>query len=496
MRNKNDQTESSGIIHQNAKLEKEFNLTTSSEIITKNNYLKNLYFIGFNSKPINKAIMNSINFTEAVSTIKSFLDTEDLTIKLSGSLVLGLCKIYEKKIKLYHDELENMLRINKDKKTLKAEKMQEDKFKNKNVNNNAVNINNNNDNNNFNANAENEKGKLKKSGKKANNNNNSSNNLENALGGNTNTDSNYDDMFLSTNLNLNTNSNSIRDFSLENNNTKRIFNLYDISELNSELSGSLTKMNLNSLERSQNEQQKFNLINTPSKLRNNNNLFDIASESSQSKLEFLRAKNSNLPSNAENFDTHSRFLNSANHLVNGLVDRSSIEDEMFNKNLNNYFLKIVSDEKLNFENIDNLYQADDIENFANDDYNNFNAAEEQKTNDLTLKNPNVGQKRLIFPELKNKLELDLEKADNEFESTLDADLIGKMKKTKAKGKNKKVNFEIDKQIYLKFDLPQKNKEDSKKVKRMKFGAEKNWQKVDYSLPEYLELKEKVKYFFM
>ncbi len=386
MKKINDQKEISGIImHQNTHLEIDFKLTTSSEIITNNNYLKNLYFIGFNSKPVNKAIMNSINFTEAISTIKSFMDTDDLTIKLCGSLVLGLCKIYEKKIKAYYEELENMLRINKDKKTLKAEKMQEDKLRNNNnTHSNNVSYT---DNHTNNLHAENEKSKLGKSGKKASNNinNNKHSNFQNAflLGNNLNTESssNYDE-FLSTNLNLNTNSNSIRDFSLENNNTKRIFNLYDISELNSEYSsigGSLQKLNLNILERNQDQLQYQNksnnmnniTINTPSKMRN---FIDI--ESSESNLDFLRAKNSHLRSAPENFDSHSRYVNSGNHLVNGLVDRSTMEDEIFNKNLNNYFLKIVSDEKLNFENIDNLFQANDdggAQAFANDDDFNNNS---------------------------------------------------------------------------------------------------------------------------
>ena len=465
MKKLNDPNENNLIINQNSKLEKDFKLTTSSEIITKNNYLKNLYFIGFNSKPVNKAIINSINISEAVCSIKSFLKVEDSTIKLCGSLVLGLCKIYEKKIKLYYEELENMLRMSKDKKTLKAEKMQEDKLKGNGPAGDYVNLT-----------AENENTKLKKSKKKFNNlNNNKNSTLDNIRNNILNAESNYYD--LSTNLNLNTNnSNSIRDFSLENNKTKKIFNLYDISELNSEMPGSLTKRNLNNLERNQ--------IQTPSKMRN---IFDNSSKNSLSEMDFLRAKNSNLPS-AYNMESNSRFLNSGNKMVNGLIDRSNMEDEIFNKNLNNFFLKIVSDEKLNFDNIDNLFQPDDYAgNFANEDNNNDNF-NNNKLDDLVNKN-SFKLKKLVFPELKYKLELEVEKSEN-FESTFDAGMLKSIQKPKNRGKNKKANFEVDREIYLKLELPLKAKED-RKSKRIKSEAEQNWIKVDYDLPEYLELKEKV-----
>lgn len=466
MNNANEISEKQIITNQNSKLEKDFKLTTSSDLITKNNYLKNLYFIGFNSKPVNKAISNSINFTEAVSTIKSFLDSEELTIKLSGSLVLGLCKIYEKKIKLYYEELENMLRISKDKKTLKAEKMQEDKFTNKNDTFTANNHSNN----------ENEKGKLKKSEKTNSKNNNNNNNTNMHYNYHNSADSNflYD---LSTNLNLNTNnSKSIRDFSLaENNNTKKIFNLYDISELNSEMSGSLTKLNLSNLER--------NNIQTPSKMKMRN-IFDFENESSYSKMDYLRAKNSNLNSGLmvnDDLQSNSRFLNSGNQFVNELVDKSNMEDEMFNKNLNNFFLKIVSDEKQNYESIDNLYQPD---YFANEEVNNDFNYKEGKLDNLLNK-----PKQIFFPELKNKLELDFEKSQI-LNNAFDKDFFGNIKKRKTRGVNKKVNFEVDGEICLKLKLPIKGKTDSKS-KKINLEAEQNWRKIDYDLSEYLELKNQV-----
>jgi len=451
-----DKDEDCLINHQNLKLEKDFKVTTSSEIIAKNNYLKNLYFIGFNSKPVSKVIMNSINISDAIETIKSFIENEDITIKSCGHLILGLCKIYEKKIKLYYDELENMVKVNKDKKTLKAEKIKDDKIKNNNsLTNNLQNY-------------EKEKSKLKTTKEKKNL------GLTNDNIINDNIESHYDEMFLSTNLNLNTNSKSIRDFSMENNNTKKIFNLFDISELNSQLSNSLTKLNITN----------FDKVQTPSKMPN---IFDIEYETSNNKVDALRAKDSIIgkSSSVNNLDSNSRFLNSGNHLINGLVDKSNIEDEMFNKNLNQYFLNILYDNNENFKNIDNIFHAEDGENIQDEEIN-LNKIE-GNLDDLINNNSDI-PKKIAFSNLKNKLDLEFENSEN-LEKAFETNLFKKARK-KNRNKYKKVNFEIDDDVYLDTKPPAKSIENFS-IKKKQFKNLKHWEKLDYNLQDYLEIREKV-----
>jgi hypothetical protein len=448
----------SEILHQNSKLEKDFKISSCSEIIAKNNYLKNLYFIGFNSKPVNKAILNSIHFSDAICSIKSFIGTDELNIKSCGSLILGLCKIYDKKIKVFYEEIENMLKINKDKKTLKAEKLQEEKILKKSK-----------------EPKEKEKNsKMNKISKEVVDETNIKNNFI------SNVESRYDEMFLSTNLNINTNSKSLNDFSFDNNLTKKNFNLYDITELNSEMKGSLNKLNLNSYLKNQTPLRMQDILN---------NEF----ESTQNKLEVLRARENsdfryiNNSNESNNLNSNSKFFNSGNQLINVLMDKSNLEDEIFNKNLNDYYLKIVSDEKLNFENFDNKYIGD-MDNFYHEENNLNNKNNFNNDNNMF----GIMPKKLFFNDLKNKLELEIEKSAN-FENTFENDLLQKAKK-QIKSKIKKNPFEIDNRIYLDFKIHEKNKE-SQVDKTSKF-KDKFMRKLNFKSAENVELLEKVSILFL
>lgn len=489
-----DTSINNSVAHQNIKLEAELKVTSSSELIAKNTYLKNLYFIGFNSKPVNKAVLNAIDLEEAVNSIKSYISTDDLSMKSCGSLVLGLCKIYEKKIKLYHEDLEVILKLNKDKKALKAEKEQKEE-KSKAQKDRNIEIENERNN------QEMIKKKLKNKGESGKNNNlseadlfnneNLNTNIVNNMSNNHNNnpfDSNYDEMFLSTNINLNTNSKSIRDFTMaiadnQNNKSKKPFNLYDISSLNSAIDKSLSKLKFDD----------FDKLETPV------NLFNQQYPHSTSKYDMLRANNN--PSNSKmsgdknNLNSNSKLLNSENQFLNGLVDKSNMEDEIFNRNFNNFF-KIVSDEKINFNNFENpqnqLDYNDNNELNYNDENNNLNDEEFLKFDNLQQENNKnvLLPKKLVFSQLKSKMEVD-EDNSQEMQEAFDSSLFANttVKKYLKRKKYKKVTLEVDDQVYLKFELPKKNEE--KKSAKYSHINKLHKEKLDLKSPDYLLLYNKV-----
>ena len=370
LKNHNEIKEKEINIH---KEDKEFNIKNSTEIISKNNNLKNLYFIGFNSKPVNKSIINSMNFTDAVNSIKTYLENEELTVKCCGSLILGLCKVYEKKIKLYYEDLENLLKLNKDKKNQNKENTNIEKEEKKTYN------------------TEDTKSKR---------------NIGKNRGENI--DKNKD--YLKSDNNLS--SKSIKDFDIRDNNNKNLLNFYDLSSFNAENS-SLKKFNFK------------NSDNTPSKLTN---FFNKENESS-SNVDNLRANNSNL------IESNSRILNSDNKFLQGLVDKSNLDDEIFNRNFNNFF-QIVSEKNINFNSIENEYPANEVVNY---DYN------VNEIINIQGKKDDYFPRKLIFSELKSKMEIDLENSVN-FQNNFDIPFQNKTKKSKRQ------ILKADKKIYLNIDI--------------------------------------------
>ena len=88
-------------------------LPYSNELISTDISLRNLYHFGFNSKSLTKNLINSFKFDEVVSNIKSYLESDELSLKASGHLLVGLLRVYDKKIKLYLEELMTMFKIKK-----------------------------------------------------------------------------------------------------------------------------------------------------------------------------------------------------------------------------------------------------------------------------------------------------------------------------------------------------------------------------------------------
>jgi hypothetical protein len=88
-------------------------LYTSSDVISSNSSLRNLYQIGFNTKSLTKAVVNSINITGICNRLKRLVEEDELTIKACGPLLLGISRVYGKKVKLYLEELMTALDIKK-----------------------------------------------------------------------------------------------------------------------------------------------------------------------------------------------------------------------------------------------------------------------------------------------------------------------------------------------------------------------------------------------
>jgi hypothetical protein len=88
-------------------------LYTSSDVVASNTSLRNLYQIGFNTKSLTKAVVGSINITQVCSKIKKLIDEDTVTIKTCGPLLLGISRVYGKKVKLYLEDIMTVLDIKK-----------------------------------------------------------------------------------------------------------------------------------------------------------------------------------------------------------------------------------------------------------------------------------------------------------------------------------------------------------------------------------------------
>ena len=77
----------------------------SVDIICQDNSLRSLYQLAFNSRSISKALINNLNIIKICGKIITLIDNDDISVKTSASLLVGICKVYNKGIKIYLDEL-------------------------------------------------------------------------------------------------------------------------------------------------------------------------------------------------------------------------------------------------------------------------------------------------------------------------------------------------------------------------------------------------------
>lgn len=96
-------------------IDQEVNLVEAdSDVITKDVQLRNLFQLGYNSRALTKQIVNSIKLDDALVTIKNFIESGHLSVKNCGPLLLGLIRVYFKKIKIYTEEVESLFNVKKE----------------------------------------------------------------------------------------------------------------------------------------------------------------------------------------------------------------------------------------------------------------------------------------------------------------------------------------------------------------------------------------------
>lgn len=84
-------------------------------LITEDVALRNLFHLGYNSKSLTKAIVNSIKFEDVVNTIRSYIENDELSVRTCGPLLLGLARVYDKQTKIFLEELVSLFQIKREK---------------------------------------------------------------------------------------------------------------------------------------------------------------------------------------------------------------------------------------------------------------------------------------------------------------------------------------------------------------------------------------------
>jgi hypothetical protein len=139
-RNKSSYTKSKKQISNKSKIKEEEkevssdpkkDLLLANDVLITDVQLMTLFHLGYSSKTLTKSVVNSINLDDVIVTIKNYIETDELTIKFSGALLLGLIRVYEKKIKIFYDEIQTIFNIKAEKKKGK-EKVSNETKKNKN----------------------------------------------------------------------------------------------------------------------------------------------------------------------------------------------------------------------------------------------------------------------------------------------------------------------------------------------------------------------------
>lgn len=492
-------------INQNPSEDNNKTQNSSTELITKNTSLRNLYLIGFNTKPANKTVVNSINFEDAIEKIKKIIYSkakrDEINMRSYGNLILGLSKFLSKNLKIYNEELDNLLRANKEKANIKAktdkEKLRnllegktekEKKFNTKFlIDKKSEEIKENLD---FNYTAANlnvskyiEKGLILK-GKIAE-------------------EGNLVDKY-STIINEST-----RDFTLNSlagkTNLGNLTNLTNLSEgkfpnktlknINQEFSNFFNKFDINKI-----EEENPSMIGLSSKKS------FFTDEKEKSRMDMMRNSNMNLISGGSANKTNLYNLNSnsinlsGNKFLNSLIDKSNFEDEIFKRELNfNYMENLDAEnlrkfEELNHEKIftgkNNLDYENENENIENIGmpYDNENYKENENIENLEYK----GEKResLLINNLNEKLEKEM---CNKF---FEGKIKGKLNKKNIIGgkllsrANRRINNFMDLEIYDKknFDYVFMNNKRKKMRKNLREINEKFQEK-------NLEIMDQVKFLF-
>lgn len=128
----------------------EDNKKDTHELILSNTSLRKIFHLGYNSRLLTKNIVNSIKFQEVINNIIEFASSDELTVRTYGPLILGLVRIYDKKLKLILEEVNELtkskasLQLHQDKKedrkkALLSKKKQEMRSDNKgNINLNSI----------------------------------------------------------------------------------------------------------------------------------------------------------------------------------------------------------------------------------------------------------------------------------------------------------------------------------------------------------------------
>ena len=90
--------------------EKSAHHSSNTELIMSNTYLRNLYQIGFNSRSLTKGLVTGLKIDEISSSIIDYAKANELSVKSYGPLLLGLVRIYDKKLKLLLEEATSLFR--------------------------------------------------------------------------------------------------------------------------------------------------------------------------------------------------------------------------------------------------------------------------------------------------------------------------------------------------------------------------------------------------
>jgi hypothetical protein len=85
----------------------------NSDVISGSTSLRNLFQIGFNTKSLTKALVSSINISAICNKITKLVEKDELSIKSCAPLILGLTRVYGKKVKVVLEDLNTALDINK-----------------------------------------------------------------------------------------------------------------------------------------------------------------------------------------------------------------------------------------------------------------------------------------------------------------------------------------------------------------------------------------------
>ena len=90
--------------------EKSAHHSSNTELIMSITYLRNLYQIGFNSRSLTKGLVTGLKIDEISSSIIDYAKSNELSVKSYGPLLLGLVRIYDKKLKLLLEEATSLFR--------------------------------------------------------------------------------------------------------------------------------------------------------------------------------------------------------------------------------------------------------------------------------------------------------------------------------------------------------------------------------------------------